>query len=275
MGHDPLIGQTLIATAMFFIQQLLNHIEESPGIENLDASILGGYFKRTNLLYIRSTIHMAMGNRKKVIKDLTAALKIDESFTTARESRACLLAALELKNSRTIHTEFKRIIDEVHRDNQCTDNAYGWLAVTTLNDPSLGSFEDARVYYTKCQQAVARRDELYGQRSPDRLPPILHIAHTRFELQHSSDDNRRNRYDILEGMRNVNVDKWEVRKNKHLCVNCGVSRKPDGGILSKCSTCKSVSYCSRECQAAVSFDMNKNKFGVRCAVNNSCLFLHF
>ena len=80
-----------------------------------------------------------------------------------------------------------------------------------MNDPSLGFFEDARVYYTKCQQAVARRDELYGQRSPDRLPKILHIAHTRFKLQHSDDDNQRKRYDSIEGMgRNVKSEEEQI-----------------------------------------------------------------
>ena len=35
-----------------------------------------------------STFHLAMGTRKKAMKDLTKALKINEFYTMAREARA-------------------------------------------------------------------------------------------------------------------------------------------------------------------------------------------
>ena len=53
-----------------------------------------------------STFHMAMGTRKKAMKDLTKALKINEFYTMAREARAfsllvCghLLASKMMKHS--------------------------------------------------------------------------------------------------------------------------------------------------------------------------------
>ena len=196
---------------------------------------------------------MSMGNRRKAIKDLTKALKIDEFCTKARESRACVWAAVQLKDDKTIHKEFQRIISEHHQDHRGNDVAYAWLATTTLNDSSLGSIEDAKMYYDKCLQAIVRRDDIYGQRSIDQIPSIVQNVHARFQQQ---DPNalsmQRDLSDIIQGMRGATVEDEEKRKNKHNCVKCGARRKADGGAVMKCARCKSVSYCSRDCQVAVS-----------------------
>jgi hypothetical protein len=40
-------------------------------------------------------------------------------------------------------------------------------------------------------------------------------------------------------------------KNKFSCVTCGALQGSNGGIM-KCSRCRLVSYCSKDCQRAVS-----------------------
>ena len=254
MGRDPLIGQTFIGAAMVVIDRCLVEIESDPSrIENPDAGILGGCLTRTNLLFKRSGFHMAMGNRKKAIKDLTKALKINECFTKARESRACLFAALKLKDDRKIHGEFKRVIQEYHKDNRGNEVAYAWLAVTILNNSSLGSIDEAKAYYDNCVKATLRRDEIYGQRSIDQFPEIVQVAHLRFQ-QHSSESlNFQQQFsDLNASMRDTTINDEESRKDKYVCVKCGAKRKPDGGTVMKCTRCKSISYCSRACQKAVS-----------------------
>jgi tetratricopeptide (TPR) repeat protein len=264
LGKYEQVGQTLIAEAMTATERLLDAIADDPSIENPDRNIIGGCLTRTNLLFQRSSLHMAMGNRKYAIKDLTNALKIDEFFTKARESRGYLWAGFNLKDDRTIHIEFTRVASEVHRDNREIEGVYAWLAITTLklNDPSIGSVEDAKAYFDKCLEATIRRDELYGpQRRIDQLPPCVQQAHDIFQQLPTAVRNQRNLYDIIQGMRGITVDEYEeeIRKNKYVCVKCGANRKPDGGIVMKCSRCKSASYCSAECQKAVSFFINNHR----------------
>ncbi|OEU21565.1 hypothetical protein FRACYDRAFT_235189 [Fragilariopsis cylindrus CCMP1102] len=252
MGRDPLMGQTFIGAAMVVIDMLLVEIESDPSrIESPEAGILGVLLTRTNLLFQRSGLHMTMGNRKKAIKDLTMALKIDKCFTKARESRACIYAAFKLKDDRTIHGEFKRVVEEYHKDNRGNEVAYGWLAVTIFNDSSLGSIDEANAYYDKCLKATLRRDEIYGQRSIDQLPEIIQVAHLRFQ-QHPSEslNSQRNLSGLIASMRDTTVNDEESRKDKYVCVKCGAKRKPDGGTVMKCTRCKSTSYCSRVCQKA-------------------------
>jgi tetratricopeptide (TPR) repeat protein len=255
LGKLEKIGQTLIAEGMTAIERLLGLIADDPSIENPDRSIIGGCLTRTNLLFHRSSLHMAMGNRKNAMKDLTNALKIDEFFTKARESRGYLWASFNLKDDRTIHIEFTRVANEFHRDNRGMEGVYAWLAITTLNDPSIGSVEDAKAYFDKCLKAAIRRDELYGpQRRIDELPACVQRAHGLFQQLPTAIHNQRNLHDIIQGMRVISVDKYEeeIRKNKYVCVKCGADRKPDGGMVMQCIRCRSASYCSAECQKAVS-----------------------
>lgn len=152
LGPNPKLGQGMIAQALKCIDNLLEIIEEQPAIERRENGILGGCLKRTELLRQRSTFHMAMGNRKQAMKDLTKALKIDENCTTAREARACVWASTGLKDDSTIHNEFKHVLSEHHKDDRGNEVAYAWLAITTLRNPNLGSMEDAKGYYERCPQ---------------------------------------------------------------------------------------------------------------------------
>ena len=102
---------------------------------------------------------------------------------------------------------------------------------------------------------MLRKDELYGpQRRIDQLPACVQRAHSLFQQLPTAVDNQRNLHDIIQGMKGISVDEYEeeIRKNKYMCVKCGANRKPDGGMVMKCSRCKSVSYCSAGCQKAVS-----------------------
>ena len=254
LGSDPQHGQKMIAAAMMVIEQFLEFLYDNPHVENPENGILGGCLTRPCLLRQRSTFHMAMGNRKKAMKDLSKALKINEFYTTAREARACVWAAAQLKDDKTIHGEFKRVISEVHEDNRGNEVAYGWLALTTLNDPSLGSIDEAKVYYDKCLKATVRRDEIYGKRSSDRIPDIIQVVHGRFQQHPRALEFNRDLHDIIQGMRDSSMEERlqkEMNKNKHSCVKCGALRNSDGGAVMKCSRCKNVSYCSRDCQISV------------------------
>jgi hypothetical protein len=232
---------------------LYEALQENPHIESPENGILGGCLTRTALLRQRSTFHMAMGNRKKAIKDLTKALKIDPFYTEARESRACVWAAGQLKDGKTIHGEFQRIVSEHHEDNRGNEVAFGWLAITTLNDPSLGTIQDAKTFYEKCLKATMRRDELYGKRTKEELPPVLEILHRNFQQHPEAVNFQRDLHHITQGIQGMGGTSVEEKglKNKFSCVTCGALQGSNGGIM-KCSRCRLVSYCSKDCQRAVS-----------------------
>mmetsp|Transcript_560 Transcript_560/g.779 ORF Transcript_560/g.779 Transcript_560/m.779 type:complete len:399 (-) Transcript_560:82-1278(-) len=255
-AYHPTLGQNMIAIAMSALDCLFRCIESDPGIEDPENSILGGCLNRKKLLRDRSTFHIAMGNRKQAIKDLTKALKIDEYYTDAREARACVWAGLGLKDSKTIHTEFKRCVSEYHEDNREMEVFYARLAITILDDSSLGTLEDAKEYYEKCVRAIARRDELYGKRKKEEWPSDVHLLNEKIR-QHPDVLNleRESRSVVTQGMSEISLKKISS-KHKHSCVKCGTSEGPNGGLLMKCSRCKSVSYCSKNCQKS---DWNQHK----------------
>ena len=250
LGSDPGHGQMIIGAAMSGIESLLQYIEDNPFVEDPKRAILGGCLTRTNLLRQRSSFHMAMGNRKKAMKDLTKALKIDENYTAGREARACVWAAAQLKDSKTIHAEFKRVVSEVHEDNRGLEVAYAWLAITTLDDPSLGNVEDAKRYFESSLKATIRRDEIYGKRQREQLPPVLEQAHLRFQRSVGGPEFHRDLLDMINSFRNtVSTEEGNSKhgQNKYSCVTCGAIAGKNTEKLLKCGRCKVVSYCSKEC----------------------------
>lgn len=201
---------------------------------------------------------MAMGNRKNALKDLTSALKIDEFYTTARESRACVWASLKIKDRATIHAEFLRILNESHPDSRGLEVTYAHLALATLADPSLGTINDAKEYYAKSLKATARRDELYGKIPPHKLPDVIKELYKTFQ----GGANNLEVFRLAAQMQDaaVSTSSADSSSRKHSCVFCGAMKRDDGSPLLKCSRCKLVSYCSKECQKLVCIILNTSSF---------------
>jgi len=267
MGHSPQ-GQMLIAGAMQEIAKLLKMIEQQPTLEAdwRQGGVLGGCMKRTVLHFQRSSFHMAMGNHKKGIKDLTRALEIDPTYTEARGARASMWASLMLKEPPEVHAEYKRFVSEVHPDNRHLDAAYAWLALYTLRDPKLGTVAQAKQYYKQSLRAKARREELYGERTEEDCPPVLGLVRKSFsEFFAAPPEVREFREDADAAALAGDLERLEIpaalqavphpRPNPslghHKCLKCGKSALDMGNRkLSKCGKCKQISYCSRECQVS-------------------------
>ncbi len=247
LGSIPGDGQTMIAEAFRCIESLLSIIEMQPEVEDYNRGILGGCCTRKRLLYIRSTLHMSMGNQKNALKDLTKALKIDPNYTTARDARVCVWAGTNLKDNTTIHREYETIVSEYHPDNRGLNVAYAWLAITTFKDPKLGTYEKAKSYYEKSLKASSRYDAIYGKRKKEEEPPVLEQLKVQFASLHANPRALKSRKDLDSVQVEIQGD--PTSKLKHSCLKCGNREKKDGGgKLMKCARCKSVSYCSRECQ---------------------------
>lgn len=202
------------------IETLIGLCEKNPQLEKStdEGGVLGGYLTRPRLLLHRHMLHMAMGNIKLAIRDLTAALKIDPKFTQARYLRAKLYIVLNLKDRAIAHAEFKRVVRESHPDNYANEVSYAWLAITTLEDANLGTFGDAIRYYEMSIRAAARLTELYGPRTKEGEPPVLEILRARMATLRSTADVERFRRDrdraTPGGFSGPN------KLFRHMCLSC-------------------------------------------------------
>ena len=242
-GHSQTrAGQTRVAQALTVSDRLITTIHADPSIENPARGILGGCLRRTTLHGMRCSLFMLLGNRKKAIQELTAALKIDPSLASVRCSRACLYAALEDKDSEVAVQEFRQAVTDCHPDSSDLPVAYAWLAKMLLENKKLGTYEQAENYWKRSCQAAARYKELYGEVSRSAI-----------------EDEMRDFFGTIDPPDRV----AEARENagagsmigKHGCLACGRTASVDGGSLFRCSQCKNAFYCSSQCQQAVSWKL--------------------
>jgi hypothetical protein len=173
-----------------------------------------------------------------------------------------------LKDHSTAHAELQRIIREVRADHYTSEVLYAWLAITTLEDATLGTLDDAKHYCEKLIWATARREELYGLRTKESEPHVLEFLKRRMATLQSNakaekfrrDLDSNNRISIPDGCFVV-VDR-SVGPNellRHLCLSCDNSAIDQGlPKLLKCGRCQQVHYCSKEFQAKVSSEVSSH-----------------
>jgi tetratricopeptide (TPR) repeat protein len=241
-------GQTRIAQALTVSDRLIKTIHADPSIENQVRGVLGGCLKRTTLHRMRCSLYVSLGNRKKAIQELAAALNIDPSLASVRCARACLYSSLEEKDTEVAAQEFRQTVTDAHPDSSELPIAYAWMAKLLLENNKLGNYDQAETYWKKSRQAAVRYKELYGETSKSVIedemqdffatvdPPAQSFESREEELLGSFEDDR-------------------------ACFACGCTTNRVGGNLFQCSQCKQAYYCSTECQQHVS-----ERFG-------SCTFL--
>lgn len=257
----PKEGQTILLGALGSVNYLLQRLEEQPELEDPDPrkGALGGCLNRPALLFQRANLLMAMGNRKAAANDLTIALQIDSKRLEARDARASLWAGLNLKDNQTVFSEYKIISQEAHPDFRGLEVAFGWLALKILQDPTLGTLNDAKEYYMKCLRASQRQAELYGAHKPGEEPQILTMLQKQYAMAMGNLAwiDQRARLDTMDpatdevaagfGSMKIKPDK----KAAYACFKCGKTAADLGKpTLKKCNNCKTASYCSRECQTS-------------------------
>mmetsp|Transcript_5810 Transcript_5810/g.8719 ORF Transcript_5810/g.8719 Transcript_5810/m.8719 type:complete len:406 (+) Transcript_5810:58-1275(+) len=267
-GENSDNRQTVISDALQAAEGLLETIKLHPDLGKKEDSTINGYIVKADnwfltrpvLLYQRASLYMTMGNIKKSMEDLTEALALDENYISARMIRANMWAYSHIKHRKVVHKEFKRLIKEVHPDHRHNEVYYAWLAITTLDDPSLGTREDATTYYKKSLMAQLRRNELYGSLNEDDEPPVLQDLDERFLMSPEQIPSfLRSFAQVKNGLDGIShhESKDETPKVKDCCVNCGISEDTSTkGKLMQCSRCKLAYYCSKECQRA---DWKKHK----------------
>ncbi|KAI2512468.1 hypothetical protein MHU86_1921 [Fragilaria crotonensis] len=235
-GHaQTRAGQMRVSKALTVSDRLIQAIQADPTIETPARGILGGCLKRTTLHGMRCSLFTLLGNRKKAIQELTAALKLDSSLASVRCSRACLYASLEDKDGEVAVQEFRRTVTDCHPDSSDLPVAYAWLAKILLENKNLGTYELAETYWKKSRQAAARYTELYGKVSKSAI-----------------EDEMKELFGAVDPLGSV-VESWEKEGIGNLdksrgCFACGRAASVTGGNLLRSSQCRNEFYCSSQCQ---------------------------
>lgn len=158
-------AQERIIRALKISEDLLNTVRADLSLEDMERGILGGCLKRTALHRLRSQLYLCLEKPEKAIQELSMALQIDPSLANLRCSRACLVAAMNGEDPKTIAQEFRQVVADSHPDARVLKVAYAWLANLILENPKLGTYDQALTYFERSQQAAERYSELYGQES--------------------------------------------------------------------------------------------------------------
>jgi tetratricopeptide (TPR) repeat protein len=244
-------GQEAISSSLIETENIIKKIEAEPVLEDENRGILGGCLQRTKIHFLRSSMYMALGNHKKAVKELTAALAIEPSLAYIRSARASLYGSLSLKDAETTFQEWRRVVLDGHPDQRGARVAYAFLAKMALINPKLGTYEEACDYFEKSRRASARFQDIYGRTSVEEMP-IEKSVRDQFRMIQSDTAAvaRRQAFDsIASQLQTVRIA--EPTNHRHACLTCGKHANSEGGQLHKCSRCKLVSYCSRECQKKV------------------------
>ena len=150
-------------------------------------------------------------------------------------------------------SEWKIVIKESHPDSRQLKWAYAYMSIIMLEAFQFFTYEEAHKCSIKMEESSKRQDELYGQLEDDfgGFGPLRKSVHNRFDLKASGTKERKFLDSIPKDKVKFTPPKNSGEKLKYLCMNCKQGADKERGIkLSKCSVCKIVSYCSKECQKA-------------------------
>lgn len=242
-------GQEVRTRSLEESERLIKHIAANPVLEDEETGPLHGYLSRLRLHILRNGVYMGLGNRAKAAKELSAALKLDPHDSSVRIDRAMVYAGTNMKDGQFVVAELKRGIADAHPDSSRLGVAHLKLAHLVLYDPRLGTLDEARYYHNESRKARARFRELYGRTEGDNQLEASDNQVSSF-LSDETKVSQRMLLDLVDVPAHLGARRARPSE-RHACLKCQKTERSDGGKLFKCSRCKLVSYCSKECQTEV------------------------
>jgi hypothetical protein len=243
-------NQELITGTMLDTTKLLKTLEDNPSMEGAP-TVLEGCLNRPILHFRRADICHAMENIKKAIKEETAALKLNPNLPLIRASRAEVYCTMNWKEEKQRFQECKRVVDESHPDARHLTRMYGWMSVLALENPTIGTYTDACMLKEKMVVHSSRMRNLYGEIEEQQQSnaDVQRKVRQLFMLT-AKQLKERKFLDTIPKESLVRLPNVPDPKIKYFCTQCGKPDKIEGRNLFKCSACKQVYYCSKECQRA-------------------------
>ncbi|KAI8364417.1 hypothetical protein BD560DRAFT_403104 [Blakeslea trispora] len=213
------------------------------------------------VFFLRASCHLSLNKLRLGIKDLEKALEKDPKFAVAYFVLGSVYLSMENERENAIKN-YKLYIQNGHSDSNETVHALYALSV-------LVNFKkrkpEAREYYEKAKKAEEHFKELYGantglsetkrnailaHESPEEAERLINLYAPKKQM------DQRMQQLIQSGILNQSFP-----PNPKRCSHCAathVKDKPESPLLA-CGACRSIWYCSRDCQVADYRASHKNQ----------------
>ncbi|KAI9498808.1 hypothetical protein BDB00DRAFT_799589 [Zychaea mexicana] len=199
--------------------------------------------------FLRASCYFSLGKLRIGLKDLEKCLQKDPGFTVAYSVLGSI--HMNLKERDQAIKGFKEYLERGHPDTADYVNALYSLSIL-LQEKSRKS--EAREMYKKARDAEARFKYLYGTNTG-----MSDTKRQAVQLHESAEDARKIIFDAMPAKQYNNKIQQLIEAgilnspyaaSPEQCSNCGSKHLKDqpGKPLLCCGGCKSIWYCSRDCQ---------------------------
>ncbi|GAA5795646.1 hypothetical protein HPULCUR_001008 [Helicostylum pulchrum] len=213
------------------------------------------------VFFLRASCYLSMGKLRLGIKDLEKALERDAKFSIAYFVLGSVYLSLENERENAIKN-YKLYLQNGHPDTNDAVHALYALSVLVNHKKRKNEAHD---YYIKAKATEERFKELYGTHTglseTKRNAIIAHESES--EAQHliSLYAPKKQPDQKLQQLIQSGVLNNSYPPNPKSCSNCAaahVKDKPDTPLLA-CGACRSIWYCSRDCQVTDFKSSHKNQ----------------
>ncbi|RUP49902.1 hypothetical protein BC936DRAFT_141047 [Jimgerdemannia flammicorona] len=217
------------------------------------------------IYFLRATCHLNLGQLKDGLADLQKAVIRDPNFALPYS----VMGSIQMSSSERFNASknFRAYIEKGHPDTVEYSNALFALSVLTLG-PGQKKTQESSELYQRGKEAEKRFEYLYGH-TPNlndikrnaivaHEPPEVSArvmaqwnAQMRLQQQQRAQAEKESRIERLI-QSGILSSKLPSEKISTSCANCHAEKRkgdPDKALMI-CSACRSVWYCSRECQKA-------------------------
>ncbi|KAI7884957.1 hypothetical protein K492DRAFT_124489 [Lichtheimia hyalospora FSU 10163] len=199
--------------------------------------------------FLRASCYFSMGKLRVGLKDLERCLQKEPGFNVAYSVQGSIY--MNLKDRENAIKSFRQYIERGHPDTADYINSLYSLSIL-FHEKS--KKPESRKYYKKARDAEARFKSLYGTNTG-----MSDIKRQAIQIHETPEDARQmivnampaKQYNNkIEQLIQAGILNSPYAPSPDNCSNCGAKHlkdQPDKGLLC-CGGCKSIWYCSRECQ---------------------------
>ncbi|ORZ03232.1 hypothetical protein BCR43DRAFT_482964 [Syncephalastrum racemosum] len=204
------------------------------------------------VFFLRGSCYFSLGRLRVGIKDLERCLQVDPKFAVAHSVLGSIY--MSLKERENAIRSFKQYLTIGHEDTADYINAQYSLSILlsekNKKQEARKHFQIAReqekrfkfLYGTNTGMSDTKRQAVQLHESPDEARKII------LESMPSKQHNAK-----MEQLIKAGILRSPYAPNPKQCSNCGAENakdKPKGSPLLCCGACRSIWYCSRDCQVS-------------------------
>ncbi|KAI8085115.1 uncharacterized protein BX664DRAFT_300840 [Halteromyces radiatus] len=202
------------------------------------------------VFFLRASCYFSTNQLELGIKDLEKSLELDSNFNLAYSILGSVY--MSVKNNELALKNFEQYLERGHPDTP--DNINALYSMSLLLQKPKSDNKEAKEYYQKAKKAEARFKDLYGTHVG-----MNEIKREAIQAHETPDEARRlilaslpkKQYnEKIEQLIKAGILNTSFPPSPKNCSHCGTAHLKDtpGKPLLCCAGCKSIWYCSRDCQ---------------------------